>query len=101
MEIESGPIGAMPFGWYSAEGWERVRAISEDPAHFLASYEQWCEVAQRQFDTFAAQGMPVEKIMIDPDELDAWCKQVGAGVNSKARATYAVIAWQKHHGKSN
>lgn len=78
--------------WFTAETWPRLLEVSGADADNLPdTYEEWLAVAEPRFAQHVANGMPLVRVLIDPDELLAWCEDNGLPVNQEARATFAAL----------
>ncbi len=75
--------------WYRADQWELLRERADDPEVLVERYEDWVVQAERMLALLEKQGMSVEKIDVDVEEVIAWCKAAGRPFDSKARAEYA------------
>jgi hypothetical protein len=75
-------------GWYTPESWERLRAVAVD---VVMSFEEFERKANRKVRQLETEGFTVEKVLIDVDDMVAWCRRRGYRVNdSKARAAYGA-----------
>ncbi len=81
--------------WYLADQWELLRERADDPEVLVERYEDWVEQADRMVALFKSQGMRVEKVEVDVEEVVAWCKAAGRPFDSKARAEYASETLRK------
>lgn len=69
------PEIVFPAGWYRREDYERIRLMMDDPDNFPETFDEWSKLAEGQLARFIAQGMPVEKVIIDPDGFAAFCSK--------------------------
>ena len=81
--------------WYLADQWELLRERADDPEVLVERYEDWVEQADRMVALFKSQGMRVEKVDVDVEEVAAWCTAAGRPFDSKARAEYASETLRK------
>ena len=79
-----------PVSWYRSEDYDRARAMMDDANNFPASFEDWLQLANDQIAKFAAQGVVVEKIILDPEEFRAFCAGQKIKPDQQARMSYAV-----------
>lgn len=63
------------------------------------SYEDWLKHAEQTDRTLTQEGMQVERVMIDVDELLVRCKFQGRLVNGAARSEYASWKLEQKHLK--
>jgi hypothetical protein len=86
-----------PAGWYRREDYERIRLMMDDPDNFPETFDEWAKLAEGQLSQFIAQGMPVEKVIIDPDGFAAFCREAKIKPDREARVRYAatVLGQQK------
>ena len=76
--------------WYTPAQWTLVRALATDPEVLEASYPAWQTMAERALTEVAATGVPVEKVMVEAEELRLWCALRHRPVDSQARAEFAA-----------
>ena len=81
--------------WYLADQWELLRERADDPEVLVERYEDWVVQAEKMLALLESQGMSVEKIEVDVEEVAAWCTSAGRPFDSKARAEYASERLQK------
>jgi hypothetical protein len=88
-QLEPSEIGAA-IAWYREDQWERLREISADRDQLDDTYAEWVVKAKKVMEQLAAQGMSIEKVEIDLEDLQRWCARQGIPVNGQARASYAA-----------
>lgn len=76
--------------WYTADAYERVRAISADPEIFHRTHADWLASAEDGVKQLEKQGARVLRVDIDPEQLAAWCRSQGMKIDAKARQMFAV-----------
>jgi len=76
--------------WYTPEQWRRMRDTAEDADDLDATYEEWLAGAERAENEIAAQGLIIERVMVDVDELVAWLEATGRRATSASRSVYAL-----------
>lgn len=84
-------LQGMAVAWFRQEDWPRWCAM--DPG-FQPDYEHWRERIEEAFARYQAEGVPVVKVTLDPDEFLEWSRGNNAGVGTKARATFAAFKGQ-------
>jgi len=87
----------MALAWYRPEQWERLRAISADRDRLEESYEQWREVTEQTIEQLQREGVVVERIDVDVEELVAWCQANGLTLDGAARANFAAEKLRRSH----
>jgi hypothetical protein len=75
--------------WYKPEQWPRLKEISADRDKLEATYGEWQIMAEKAMADFAAQGGFPEKVVVDTEELLAWCNERDLPVNGESRSRYA------------
>jgi hypothetical protein len=91
-----GGIGAA-VAWYREDQWDRLREISVDRDQLDDTYAEWVVKAERVIKHLAAEGMSIEKVEIDLEDLQRWCAAQGIPVDSRARAVYAAEKANERH----
>jgi hypothetical protein len=76
--------------WYRSKQWRRVRDISTDGDDLAETYEEWLRFAEEKLAELAADGVRVEKVDIDSEELIGWCNERGREIDRYARSAYTV-----------
>jgi hypothetical protein len=64
---------AIPFYWFEREDYEQVRCLIPNDKQIPASFDQWEQGALKQISQLEARGIPIRKIMVDPQEYGAYC----------------------------
>lgn len=79
--------------WLRPEDYPRFRAIFDDVDD---TFEEWRARMDRRLVEFSQKGIEIERMLINPDELVAWCRANGRPVDANARAEYpAVLAMER------
>ena len=76
--------------WYRREDWDRLRQMFPDRKAMHDSFDDWLLDAEKLEGQLQTCGETTERVIIDPDELGAWCKARGAQPNGKMRARYVT-----------
>ena len=82
-------MNTIGMSWYTPESWERLRAVADDRAT-LGTFDAYQRKAERAIREFAAQGIKVEKVLLDIDDLVRWCRREGYAIDQRGRAAYGV-----------
>ena len=80
----------MALAWFKSEQWDRLKAESADAEQLEETYELWLEAAQGTIDQLAQEGVVVQRIEVDLDELMGWCRDNGLTLDASARANFAA-----------
>ncbi len=56
-----------------------------------ATYSEWIALAEPRFAQHIADGLPVERVLIDPDEWVDWCELNDLPVDGRTRAAFAAF----------
>jgi hypothetical protein len=89
--------GKAKFGiaWYRPEQWARLLEVSDDSEELETTFAEWEALAEEKFRALLAEGMNVEKVVVDIEELLAWCKGRGFSVDASARSHYVADLLRK------
>lgn len=83
--------------WFRREDYARIRELCDD--ELFATFDEWEKVAQRRYDQHLAAGAPLEKVMIDPDDLAAFARDAAATkIDGAIRAEFAARVVAKKYG---
>lgn len=74
--------------WYTESQWARIKETATDPERFEATYEEWSAMAEGELLHLSKAGIIPAKVLIDPDEFFAWCKEKSRPNDASARAEY-------------
>jgi hypothetical protein len=75
-------------GWYRREDWDRLLRMFPDRAKLHDTYDEWLTDVRRGEKLVRRKGNVVKRIIVDPDELAAWCASRGLEPVASARAEY-------------
>lgn len=84
------PVIRSPVSWYRREDYERIRRMMSDPDNFPETFDEWLHLAEQQFAQFSAQGFVLEKVIVDPDRFNAFCRAAKIKPNAQARVQYSA-----------
>ncbi len=76
--------------WYQREQWARLRELAADASVLEEHYDDWVTSAERALVTVKAQGLTVERVAVDVDEMAEWCRRAGRPFDSRARSEYVA-----------
>ena len=74
--------------WYKPEQWSRLREAAADTGVLEDTHEEWRRQAQEKFSELGRQGLRIERIEIDVEELIAWCGEQKRALDGLARAEF-------------
>ena len=67
--------------WYKPDQWERLREVSEDREDIEETFDEWQVNAKKGIRLMQSQGIIPEKVLVDVEELLAWCSGKGLPPN--------------------
>ena len=73
--------------WVRKEDWPRWLEID---SQFQPDYQHWLRRNEAAFTKYQAAGVPIIKVLVDPDEFLAWSRDNGGGVGSDDRAAFVT-----------
>lgn len=83
--------------WLKPEDYPRFREIFDDVDD---TYEEWLARMERRIPDFINQGANIERVLVDPDKIVAWCRETGRAVDAQARALYPAILAMHNGGEA-
>ena len=81
-------LQGLSVAWFRRGDWQRWCAIDPD---FQPDYQHWLRRAEDAYACYLAAGVPIVKVVIDPDEFFSWTKATGRGIGIEARAHFAAL----------
>ncbi len=76
--------------WYVPEQWGKLREISADKDLLENDHRGWLLNAEKTVGKTAEAGANIERVTVDVDELEAWCRSRGCPVNGESRAQFVA-----------
>ncbi len=76
--------------WYKREQWDRLRQISADVDTLERTFDEWEKGASNLLRALERAGQRVSQVMVDVDELVAWCAARGRSVDGSARSEFVA-----------
>ena len=76
--------------WYRRDQWDRWKDVTPDWDEMSPTYDAWLREAKRGVRVYEDQGIYVERVEADVDEVLAWCRYKGLQPNGAARSQYAA-----------
>ena len=83
--------------WYRPEQWKRLRQVADDVNELEETYEEWLSLATQKIAELQAQGIQIEKVEIDINELLTYCNIRGLPVTAKSRAEFVTDKLRKRY----
>jgi len=74
--------------WYKADQWDRLCEIAADKDALEETYSEWVKVAENGCAELSKAGVAFEKVVVDVDELEAWCRERGVPVDGANRSHF-------------
>ncbi len=93
----STPSVAIAAAVYVPEQYARLLATAEDASDLETTWQEWYQVLQDTRQKMAAHGMYLSDVIVDVDELQAYCQQRGLPNTSSTRAEYAAYLLSEQH----
>ena len=84
--------------WFTAETWPRLLEVVDDADLMPATYEEWIALVEPRFAQHIADGLPVERVYIDPDEWVEWCKSNDMPIDGRGRSAFAAVVLARRAG---
>jgi hypothetical protein len=86
----------LSIAWYKPEQWQRLLGVSADLDQLEKTFGEWQIMAEKAFQNFAAQGVFPEKVVVDVENILAWCNERELPVNGESRSQYASrLLWEE------
>jgi hypothetical protein len=76
--------------WYRREDYERFREIMEDGDRFPADFDEWEKAALKELSDVKREGITIEPVLINPDDLVVFCMEKRLSCGREARYKLAV-----------
>jgi hypothetical protein len=87
--------------WFDREQWQRLTEVVPDRSELDETFEQWERNARKAMKELERRGQLVEKVLINVDELLAWCTLTGLAPNGKGRSEFVLeVLRRKYESKS-
>lgn len=78
--------------WLTSSSYKRFLEICVDRDRLPESFAEYEKKGVELIREFQKQGRHIEKIMVDPDDLLAWCERQGCEVDADARELFAAFS---------
>jgi hypothetical protein len=91
--------GVRGLAWFTPEQWPRLMEVSSDGATLGKDHASWLAQAELDFNGLKAIGVTIRKILVDVEDLTAWCRRNRRPVDGDARTAY--VADQLRGGRAH
>ena len=78
------------FAWYLPEQWSQLLELSADRDLLEDTWEEWERHALRTIGQLRRMGRDVVTVVVELDDLVAWCREQERPVDGAARAGYVA-----------
>jgi len=76
--------------WYRREDYDELRAWFDDGDSLPDTYEEWRKKALQTYEYLADQGHTLDKVFLERESFDAWCKSRGVRPTAAARTQFCA-----------
>ena len=87
--MTASPTRFIALPWYRREDYARLRSIIVDSYSLAPTYAQWLMVAESNEAVAHRSGIPVKRVIIEPETFARWCENQGVPLDGRARMLYA------------
>ena len=84
--------------WFTAEQWPRLMEVCPDGVTLGRDHASWLAQAEQDLAGLKAIGVTIRKVLVDVEDLTAWCRRNRRPVDADSRAAY--VADQLRSGKA-
>jgi hypothetical protein len=84
--------------WYSPAQWNRLREISADADDLEETHAEWLATAESVWAQMVENGLEVKKVVVDVDQLEAWCREQGLSIDAAARSQFVTCLLRNSQG---
>jgi hypothetical protein len=74
--------------------------LAADTDQLEEDYDAWLTSAERSLATVRSQGLGVERVVVDVEEIAAWCIRKGRRFDGKARSEYVADLMRQRASQS-
>ena len=93
-------LRAVGIVWFNRDTYQRIREISDDEMH--PTFEQFEASANKRLPSLQTPGVIYEKVIIDPDELLAFARELHGGkINAAVRGEFAARKIAEKYGTNH
>lgn len=90
--------GVRGLAWFTEEQWPRLVEVSADRAQLAPNHASWLAQAERDFQGLKSIGVSIRKVLVDVEDLAAWCRSNRRPVDADSRP--AFVAHELRSGRA-
>jgi hypothetical protein len=92
-------VDCIYISWYRGkEDYGRVYALAPDGGGMEPTFEEFKRVVKKLMPALKARGLPIKKVIIDPDNFANWLRATNNMSTPTTRARYGWEVAQRRHG---
>lgn len=84
------PRGVRGLAWFLADQWPRLLEVSTDRATLGRDHAAWLVQAEKNYTSLRDVGVQIRKVLVDVDELTAWCAANKLPVDADSRPAFVA-----------
>lgn len=84
--------------WYRRGDYPRIYALAPDGGGLEPTFDEWERFVLAALPAIEARGVPIRKVIVEPDVLEAWLEAKGLKSTPETRARFVHEVAQKRHG---
>ena len=80
---------AIPTPWFrDRRDYDAVRALINDEPTLFDTFDQWLDEADKRILKFSAKGLPVKKVIVDPEAFVTFCRSGAIASNRSSLISF-------------
>ena len=83
--------------WYQPEQWPLLKKNAADPDVLEDTYEEWLKMAETAVINLEKQGVLIERVTINIEDLLRWCRARNRPLDGSARAEFTTRQLRRKH----
>lgn len=80
--------------WINRDDYDAFKGLSPNDPDLPDAYDDWLKIATEQAAKLEASSIPVEKVIINPQQFAAYCRASGIDTNNVTRGGFAIVAYR-------
>lgn len=92
------PTISIAAAWFRRQDYDAVKALAPHDPNLPDAFDEWLDLATQQLAQLEAEGVVVEKVVVEPRQFAAWCRRRKVEPDQHARAAYAVDRARRQRG---
>jgi hypothetical protein len=76
--------------WFRSDQWQLLRSLAADADNLEETHAEWLVLAEKLIRDLKKRGIVGRKVVVDVNELNAWCISNNRPLDGSARAEYVV-----------